>query len=137
MELLEVGRALRERQDRHHLGGGGDVVAGLPLQPVRAAAQGDAHAAQGPVVEVDGAAPEDRLRVKPEPVPLVQVVVEESGQEVVRRGDGVEVSGEVQIDLLHRHHLGVAAPGRAPLHAEDRSHRRLADGAEGAATEAP
>ena len=40
-------------------------------------------------------------------------------------GDGVEVSGEVQVDVLHGHHLGIAAPGSAPLEAEAGSQGRL------------
>ena len=44
-------------------------------------------------------------------------------EQVVRRGDGVEVAGEVQVDLVHRHDLGVAAARRAALHAEHRAQR--------------
>ena len=39
-------------------------------------------------------------------------------EQIVRRADGVEVAGEVQVDVLHRHDLGVAAAGGAALHAE-------------------
>ena len=35
--------------------------------------------------------------------------------------DRGEVAGEVQVDVLHRHDLGVAAAGRAALHAEHRA----------------
>ena len=48
-------------------------------------------------------------------------------QQVVRRGDGVEVAREVQVDLVHRDDLGVAATGGAALHPEHRAERRLAD----------
>src|ERR1700731_4484658 len=41
----------------------------------------------------------------------IDVVVEERGEQIVGRGDGVEVAGEVEIDVLHRHDLGVAAAG--------------------------
>jgi hypothetical protein len=47
-------------------------------------------------------------------------------QQVVRQRNGVEVAGEVQVDVLHRHHLRVAAAGRAALHAEHRAQRGLA-----------
>jgi hypothetical protein len=47
-------------------------------------------------------------------------------EQIVRRGDGVEVAGEVEVDVLHRHHLGVAAAGGAALDAEARPERRLA-----------
>ena len=79
------------------------------------------------IVHVDGARPGDAARVEAERVALVQVVVEHRGEQVVRRGDGVEVAGEVQVDLVHRDHLRVAAAGRAALHPEHRPERRLAD----------
>src|SRR4029077_6230506 len=40
--------------------------------------------------------------------------------------DRVEVAGEVQVDVLHRHDLRVATAGCAAFHAEDGSERRLA-----------
>jgi hypothetical protein len=51
------------------------------------------------------------------------------------RPDGVEVAGEVQVDVFHRHHLRVAAAGSTALHPEYRAeggfaqtdHRLLAD----------
>jgi hypothetical protein len=36
------------------------------------------------------------------------------------------VAGEVQVDVFHRHDLRMTAAGRAALHAEHRSERRLA-----------
>ncbi len=45
----------------------------------------------------------------------------------MRRGDGVEVAGEVQVDVVHRRDLRVTAAGAAALHAEARTERRLAD----------
>ena len=66
-------------------------------------------------------------RIDAELVAVVQVVVEHGGQEVVGQLDGVDVAGEVEVDVLHRDHLGVAAAGRPALHAEARSHRRLAE----------
>jgi hypothetical protein len=38
----------------------------------------------------------------------------------------VEVAGEVQVDVLHRHDLRIAAAGRAALHAEARAERGFA-----------
>ena len=67
-----------------------------------------------------------RRAVDAERVAPVDVVVDQRRQQIVRRGDGVEVAGEVQIDVLHRHHLGVAAAGGAALHAEAGPERRLA-----------
>ncbi len=53
----------------------------------------------------------------------------------MRGGNGVEIAGEMQIDVFHRHHLRIAATGRATFHAEgwteawlaQAQHRLLAD----------
>ena len=41
------------------------------------------------------------------------------------RGDGVEITGEMQVHLFHRHHLRIAAACGATLHAETWAQRRL------------
>ena len=60
-------------------------------------------------------------------VAVVDVVVDEGGQQVVGRADGVDVAGEVEVEVLHRDDLGVAAARRAALDAEDRAQGWLAD----------
>ena len=55
---------------------------------------------------------------------LVDVVVQERSDHVVRRGDGVEVTGEVQVDLLHRKDLSVATTSSTALHTEARGQER-------------
>ena len=52
--------------------------------------------------------------------------LEHRGQEVVRRADGVDVACEVEVQVLHRHDLRVAAAGRAALDPEHRAERGLA-----------
>ncbi len=97
--------------------------------------------AQRAVVHVHDAAPGDAAGVDAEFVAPVDVVVDHRRQQVVRRGDGVEVAGEVQVDVLHRHDLGIAAARRTALHAEARTergfakrhHRLLADAVEAVA----
>ena len=59
-------------------------------------------------------------------IALLDVVVEHGGQQVVGSADGVEVAGEVQVDILHGDDLSPAAAGSAALNAEDGAERRLA-----------
>ena len=82
--------------------------------------------AQRAIVHVEHAAPGDAALVDAERVAPIDVVVEHRREQIVRRRDGVEIAGEMQIDVLHRHDLGVAAAGGAALHAERRAERRLA-----------
>jgi len=67
----------------------------------------------------------DLPRVDTQVVPLLQVVVQKRRQQVVGRGHRVDVPREVQVDVLHGQHLGVAAPGRPSLHPEARPQGRL------------
>src|ERR1039458_4559719 len=51
--------------------------------------------------------------------------VEHRGEEVVRRANRVNVAGEVQVEILHRHHLAQATTSGTPLQSEHRTERRL------------
>src|SRR5215510_6432972 len=61
----------------------------------------------------------------------VDVVVDHGSEQVVRRRDRVEVTGEVEVDVLHRNDLSIAAAGRAALHTERRPEARLAQAQHG------
>ena len=56
------------------------------------------------------------------------MVVQHSGQKIVRSSDSVEIAGKVKVNVLHRHYLGITAACSAALHAEYRSQRRLSEG---------
>ena len=77
------------------------------------------------------ALPGDLLGVDAQGVALLDVVVQHGGQQVVGRADGVEIAGEVEVDVLHGHHLGVAAAGGAALDAEHRAQGGLPQGDHG------
>ena len=64
----------------------------------------------------------------------MQVIVEECRGEIMRGADGVHVTGEVQVELLHRNHLAVATTCSAALDAEDRSEAWLSNRDGGAVT---
>ena len=49
------------------------------------------------------------------------------GQEIVGGRHGVDVAGQVEVEVLHGHDLGIAAAGRAALDPERRPHAGLAD----------
>ena len=59
-------------------------------------------------------------------VALLDAVIHHGGDQVVRRSDGVHVAGEMQVDILHRNDLRIAAAGRAAFHAETPGEGRLA-----------
>ena len=62
----------------------------------------------------------------PSCVAVQDVRLEHRREQVVRGADRVDVAGEVEVQVLHRDDLRVAAAGRAALDPEDRAERRLA-----------
>jgi hypothetical protein len=123
---FQVGEVAGEAEDGHHLGGHGDVEPVLAREAVGDPAKAGDDLAKGTVVHVDDTAPSDAALVDAEVVAPVEMIVEEGRQEVVGAADGVEVAGEVEVDLLHRHHLRVAAASGPALHAEAGAERGLA-----------
>jgi hypothetical protein len=65
------------------------------------------------------------------------MVVDHRGEQVVRGGDRVHVTGQVQVQQLERDRLAVAAAGRAALDAERRAHAGLADRDRGGPADVP
>ena len=132
---LQVRDVRRQAQHRHDLAGHGDLKAVLPRHALDFAAQTVHDVAELAVVHVHGPLPGDLFGVDAQGVALLDVVVQHGRQQVVGRTDGVEIAGEVEVDVLHGHHLGVPAAGGAALDAEhgaeaglpQRHHRVLAD----------
>ncbi len=124
--LLQVGERFGETEDRHHLGGDDDVEPVLPRKAVRGTAEGHRDVAQRTIVHVDDPLPRDAAHVDPERVAVMDVIVEQRGEQVVGDPDRVEVAGEVQVDVLHRHDLRIAAAGGPALHPEDGPERGFA-----------
>ena len=125
--LFEVLHVPGETEDRHDLGGDRDVKAVLAREAVGDPAERIDDRAQCPIIHVHDAAPSDAAAVDPERITPIDVIVDQGGEQIVRRGDGMDVAGKVQVDVFHRHHLRVTAAGGAALHAEARAQARLAD----------
>ena len=126
--FLEVADARRQAQDCHDLGGDGDIEAVLARHALGLTANAVDDVAQLTVVHIDDALPSDALNVNTELVALLNVVVEHGGQQVVGSTDGMEVTGKVQVDILHGDDLSPAAAGSTALNAKDGAKRRLAQG---------
>jgi hypothetical protein len=117
----------REREDGHRLRRGGDVEAGLAGNPVELGPEPYHDVAKRAVVHVEHSSPRDVVQVDLELVALLQVVVDHRRQHVVRGRHRVHVSGQVQVEGLHRDRLAITASRRSTLDAEGGAHRGLAN----------
>ena len=129
----QVLQRTRQGQGSHHLRGRRDVEAGLLQRPIGGRpSPGRPHPgddlAQGPIVDVHRAAPGHPLRDQPRGAAPVQMVVHHGRQLVVRRRDGMDVTGQVQVEPFHGHHLAPSAAGAAALDPHRRPQGGLPDG---------
>ena len=123
--LLEVLQISRQAEDSHDLAGNGDLEVILAGNSVHLAAHADNDIAQRSVIHVQDALEQYPADVYPEGVTLLDMVIHEGCEQIVSSSDGVHVAGEVQVDVLHRDHLGVSAAGCAALDSEHRTEGRL------------
>ena len=114
-----------QAQDCHDFGSHGNIESALPHHAVALLSQADDDVAQGTVVHIHHALPHDFLRYDIQRISLMDVVIQHCRQQVVCRSDGMEIPGKMQVDIIHRYHLGISAAGSAALNAEARSQRRL------------
>ena len=117
---LQIGEILRQAKYCHDLAGDGDVETVFARKAVGDAAQRSGDRAQRAVVHIDDTAPTDAANIDAESVAPVNVIVDQRREQIIGDADGVKVTGEMEIDVLHRHHLGEPAAGGAAFHAEAR-----------------
>ena len=124
-QVLQIGG---QREDRHHLRGFGDHELAAP-----AALQ--SHLAQLPVVQPHDQRPIDRVGIELKRVAVRQMVANERGQQVMRRGHRVCISGQMEIHFFLRDDLRAPAAGTASLDTEHGTETGLAQRHEGAETQ--
>ena len=130
--FLQVAEVGGQAEHRHDLGGDGDIEPVFARGAVGDAAEAVDDAAQRAVVHVQRAAERYPAAVDAEGVSPVDVVVDHRREQVVGGSDGVKVAGEMEVDLLHRQDLGVAAAGGAAFLAEAGAEARFAQADHGA-----
>ena len=129
--LLQIGDAGGKAEDCHDLAGDRDVKAVLAGGAIHLAAQTVHDEPQLPVVHVHAALPCNAAGVDVQRVALLDAVVDHGSQQVVGGANGVQIAGKVQVDVLHGHHLCVAAAGSAALYAEHGAKAGLAQAEHG------
>ncbi len=117
--FLQIEYAVGEAENRHDLAGDGDIVPVLAGNSVDPAAETVYDEAKLTVVHVHAPAPDNPARVDIQRVALIDMVIQHCGQKVVGGSDGVKISCEVEVDILHRHNLRISAARRTTFNAED------------------
>ena len=133
---IEVVDVACETQDCHNLRCRGDIEASLGRYSVDRATKSRHDKSQRAVVDVEHTTPHHLLQAYLLRAVVVEIVVEQSGNKVVSRGDGVEVASEVEVDILRRQYLGVTASSSTTLHTEARAQRRLTQSDDGTLADA-
>ena len=81
----------------------------------------DHHMAQSTVIEIKHTLPNNTAHIDIERISLLDMIVNYSRQQVMSRSNRMEVTREVQIDILHRHNLCIAATGSTTLETKTRA----------------
>ena len=113
---LQILLAGGQTEDCHQFRGRGNVEACLRDNTV--ATKPRHHIAQSTIVHIEHTLPEDLTERETFFAMLVDVVVEHGADRIMGRCDSMKVTCEVEVDLLHRQHLGIATACRTSLHAE-------------------
>ena len=120
--LAQVGVILGQHENGHHFAGGRDVETIFANVAVRRAAHSNHDVPQRTIVHVDDPWPRNSSRVEFGLVAVLDVVVDEGRQQVVSGGYGMQVPGQVQIDVFHGQHLRMATARCTTFDAEHRTH---------------
>ena len=125
--LLQIGEVRSETQNCHDFRGCRDGEAGLSWYAVGRSTQPSDDVAQGAVIDIDTTLPCHATRIDVERIALMDVVINDGGQRIGGCGDSVKITGEVEVDVLHRNYLRVATTGSATFDAHDWSLGRLTE----------
>ena len=121
-----VGEVTGQAEGCHDFRCDSDHEVVFPRETADFAAHADDDVAQGPVVHVHDALPDDAAHVDAQGIALVDVIIDGCGQEVVGSRNGMHVAGKMQVDVFHRQDLGVTTAGSTAFDAEYRTQGRFA-----------
>ena len=90
----------------------------LSDKAVRLVAKSHHNVAKDSVVHILAALPDDLSGINAEFISLLDMVVQKGSQQIVGGGDGMKVTGKMQIQFIHGYHLSVTAAGSSSLDTE-------------------
>ncbi len=118
---LQIIDIRRQAEYGHDLTGHGDIKTVLTRNALHPSAEAVHDMTELAVIHVHASLPRDALRVDAERIALLDVIVKHGGEQVVGRADGVNITGEMQVDVFHRDDLCVTTAGCTALDTEYRT----------------
>ncbi len=100
----------------------------FPHETIHFVSQPYHDVAQDPVVHIHATLPDNLPAVNLKLISLLDMVIQQSGQKIVGRGNRMKISRKVKIQLLHGYHLCISAACCPALDAKTGSQRRLPQG---------
>ena len=134
--LFKVFDAGSKAEYSHNLGSNGNIKAVLSWHAVCNATKAVNNVSELAIIHVYAALPHNTTWINVETVALLDMVIQHGCAEVVCSADGVEVSGKVKVDVLHRNYLGIAATCSTALDTKNRAQRRLSKSQHGRLSQA-
>ena len=119
--LLEILHIVCEAEDCHDFGRHGDDEMILTYDAVGLSAESDHDVSELTIVHIDAALPVDGLQVDAKLVALLDMIIEECGEQVVCARDGMEVTGEMKVQILHGNYLSHTAACSTAFNSETRT----------------
>src|SRR5512147_859158 len=83
------------------------------------------------ITDTQGPRPHDAGRVESKRISLKQMIVEKRREEVMACRYCMCITGQMEIDIFHRNHLGMSSAGPSAFDAKHRTERRLSQGHSG------
>ena len=103
--LLKISKIICKAENCHNLGGDCNNKMIFSYHSVGLSSKTNYNIPQDTVIHVHAAFPHDLTWIDPQGIPLLDMIIKHCCQQIVGRSDGMKISREMKIQILHRNHL--------------------------------
>ena len=114
-----------QTQNCHNLGSWSDIKSRFTGNTIGFSSQSGHNITKATVVYIKYTIPQNFFQGKAIILILIHIVIQQSRNHIMGRSNGMEVTGKVQVDFLHRKNLSISTSGCSTFHTETRTQRRL------------
>ena len=113
--FLHIPNGISKAEDGHHFGSYGNIKSVFPGNPIGMSTKTYDDMAEHPVVHILHPFPDHPAGIDAQGISLLDMVVHHGSQKIVGCCNGMKVTGEMEVNIFHRNHLGIAAACSAAL----------------------